>query len=66
MKDFEVILNKAIKDEVNIDIARKNLQHAKAWITEAHDRLRNHELHKEADKVYEILERVNNLLRRLS
>jgi hypothetical protein len=59
---FELLLTQEMVKQK----AKDDLTKAKAWLTEAHERLRNHELHGLADAVYGISEKIDNLLRRLS
>jgi len=54
------------QEEVVKQLTKEDLQKAKGWLTEAHDRLRNHEKHKLADEVWKLIERTNALLNKLS
>jgi len=61
MTEFEVVYREeAVKHQTKLDLMK-----VKNELTEIHDRLRNHELHPLADKIYDLLEKTNRVLRRL-
>jgi|GEM_PF-2929416 hypothetical protein len=62
MKSFAEILDRemlrlAVKDD---------LIHAKAWLSYAHERLSNNDQHQLAGYIYELMERINELIMKLS
>ena len=61
MEKFNVVL----REEVVKQQCKSDLQKAKMWLTEVHDRLRNHELHNLADEVFELIEKTNHFIWRL-